>query len=100
MAMHMPEMDGLEATAAIRQRERQTRAHIPIIAMTASATKGDQERCLEAGMDGYLSKPVHADELYRIVERIVKREGGDTRGADATQPKHDLGETRGADDTR
>ena len=76
MDVQMPEMDGFEATAAIRARERESGAHIPIVAMTASAMKGDQARCLEAGMDSYVSKPVHADELYRVVEGIVIAERG------------------------
>lgn len=74
MDVQMPEMDGFEATKAIRARERERGTHVPIIAMTASAMKGDQDRCLEAGMDSYVSKPVHADQLYKAVEGIVHAE--------------------------
>jgi two-component system sensor histidine kinase/response regulator len=65
----MPEMGGLEATAAIRAREAQTGGHIRIVAMTAHALMGDRERCLEAGMDGYLAKPVDRLQLYAAVEQ-------------------------------
>jgi CheY-like chemotaxis protein/nitrogen-specific signal transduction histidine kinase len=67
----MPEMDGFEAAAAIRRRERATHAHIPIIAMTACAMKGDRERCLEAGMDGYVAKPFRMKELFETIERLL-----------------------------
>ena len=71
MDVRMPGIDGLEATRLIRAWEGTTAARIPIVAMTASAMKGDRERCLEAGMDGYLAKPIDADELFEIVERFA-----------------------------
>ncbi len=70
MDVQMPEMDGFEATAAIRARERFTGIHLPIIAMTAHAMAGDQERCLGAGMDGYISKPVHKSELVEAINAL------------------------------
>ena len=71
MDVQMPEMNGFEATAAIRQDEQTTGRHIPIIAMTAHAMKGDEERCLTAGMDAYVSKPISPDELFRAVAKIA-----------------------------
>ena len=67
----MPEMDGLEATRALRAREKETGGHIPIIALTAHAMKGDREECLEAGMTGYLSKPIQAEVLYALLEGLA-----------------------------
>jgi len=68
MDLQMPELDGFEATAAIRARERTTRLRVPIIALTAHAMEGDRQRCLEAQMDGYIAKPIKASELYQAVE--------------------------------
>jgi two-component system, sensor histidine kinase and response regulator len=69
MDVQMPEIDGLEATAMIRAREEKTGEHMPIIALTAHAMKGDQERCLATGMDAYLSKPIDAHQLIEMVSR-------------------------------
>jgi len=69
MDVQMPEVDGLEATAMIRSREQRTAGHIPIIALTAHAMKGDQERCLAAGMDAYLSKPINANQLIELISK-------------------------------
>jgi CheY-like chemotaxis protein len=72
MDVQMPEMDGLEATAAIRRREAETGRRLPILALTASALKGDRERFLQAGMDGYLSKPIRAEEFVQAIEAVVQ----------------------------
>jgi CheY-like chemotaxis protein len=64
-------MDGLEATRAIREREQATGDHIPIIALTAHALEGDRERCLDAGMDNYLAKPIHAERLMETIEATL-----------------------------
>jgi CheY-like chemotaxis protein len=71
MDVQMPDMNGLEATAAIRRNERGTNRHIPVIAMTAHAMRGDREECLESGMDAYLTKPIRAQELLETLESIA-----------------------------
>jgi len=86
MDAQMPVMDGFQATAAIRRLELRTRAHIPIIAMTAHAMVGDRKRCLQAGMDGYIAKPVHAHELFETIETVLAHAQEDA--AEASQPIH------------
>jgi two-component system sensor histidine kinase/response regulator len=71
MDIQMPEMDGVEATAQIRAREKVSGAHLPIIAVTAHAMPGDRERCLKAGMDDYLSKPFRSRELLDAIARVM-----------------------------
>jgi CheY-like chemotaxis protein len=68
MDVQMPEMDGFEATSAIREREQSSGGHLPIIAMTAHAMRGDQERCLAAGMDAYIAKPIRSKDLIALLE--------------------------------
>jgi CheY-like chemotaxis protein len=77
MDVHMPDMDGIEATLAIREKEKSTGLHQPIIAMTALAMKGDRERCLAAGMDGYLSKPIDLQQLDDVLAAYADRRCGD-----------------------
>jgi len=100
MDVQMPEMDGIEATLSIRKKEESTGGHIPIIAMTAHALVGDREHCLEAGMDGYISKPVRTAELFAAIEGLVPKDretdqtgvnkssnGGTTQSEPLVQPK-------------
>ncbi len=68
MDIQMPEMNGFEATEAIRQQERERGGRVPIVAVTAHALTGDRERCLEAGMDAYVSKPIRQEELYQAIQ--------------------------------
>jgi CheY-like chemotaxis protein len=86
MDVQMPEMDGLEATAVIRTLEKVTGAHVPIIALTAHAMKGDREACLAAGADGYLSKPLNAKDLFALIEALTGTKTGELRGAPAIPP--------------
>ena len=73
MDVQMPEMDGFEATGRIRAGEESSGRHVPILAMTAHAMKGDRERCLAAGMDGYVAKPIQPPELFDAIEALIAR---------------------------
>jgi DNA-binding response OmpR family regulator len=85
MDVQMPEMDGFEATREIRKLEAGSgsHGHMPIIAMTAYATEGDRERCLEAGMDDYVSKPISASKLFQAIEALVPPESEKKASASA-----------------
>ena len=76
MDVQMPEMDGLAATRAIRERERTTGVHAPIVALTAHASSEDRERCLAAGMDDYLTKPLRVPLLDAILEQLTELRDG------------------------
>jgi PAS domain S-box-containing protein len=73
MDIQMPVMDGFEATTRIRKMEQETGKHLPIVAITAHALKGDRERCIEAGMDEYVQKPIDAEKLYAVIEKLTRR---------------------------
>jgi signal transduction histidine kinase/DNA-binding NarL/FixJ family response regulator len=75
MDVQMPEMDGITATKRIREREKSTHAHLPIIAMTAHAMKGDRTRCLAAGMDGYVTKPINPEEVATAILTALPDQG-------------------------
>ncbi|MDI3326471.1 response regulator [Pontibacterium granulatum] len=94
MDIQMPEMDGFEATKHIRKLEAAGASHLPIIAMTANAMKGDREQCLKAGMDGYIPKPIRSEQLYETIEQVLNaapieermRGVGDVAGAIQQEP--------------
>ena len=89
MDVEMPEMDGYEATRAIREMEARTgRARVPIVAMTAHAMSGDREKCLQAGMDEYVSKPLRPKLLLQVIEQLVPRDS-DPAGAERQRPPAD-----------
>ncbi|HMH00772.1 MAG TPA: response regulator [Terriglobales bacterium] len=81
MDVQMPEMDGFQATGAIREKEKGTEIHQEVIALTAHAMTGDRERCLAAGMDGYLSKPIRPQELDDLLQKYVDRRMGVAAGS-------------------
>ncbi len=78
MDVQMPEMDGFEVTKEIRKQEKTTREHISIVAMTAYAMKGDREKCIEAGMDDYISKPIKAKEFWQTIRKVISGEINDS----------------------
>lgn len=92
MDVHMPKMSGFEATAAIREKEKTLGSHVPIIALTANAMKGDRERCIEAGMDGYVSKPIDQDELFMVIHHLMPEQltAADVTLSDHIEHKPDL----------
>lgn len=89
MDVQMPEMDGFEATRAIREMEKQTGGHIPIIAMTAHAMKGDRERCLEVGMDDYVPKPISSNKLHETIQTLVSGKAPKTQETSESGTKED-----------
>ena len=95
MDVQMPEMDGVEATAAIREREKETGGHLPIIALTAHALKGDRERFLGSGMDGYLPKPVRREDLRRLISEMFGAERDEPDRAGEEVKEDERGEAPG-----
>ena len=87
MDVQMPEMNGFEVTSLIRERERKQGGHIPIIAMTAHAMKGDREQCVAAGMDGYVSKPIQVQELYAVIDEVAEQSNKAKREGESKVPE-------------
>jgi CheY-like chemotaxis protein/HPt (histidine-containing phosphotransfer) domain-containing protein len=86
--VHMPELDGFQVVRAVRERERTAGGHLPVIALTARARPEDRARCLEAGMDEFLSKPVHAADLWAAIDRVVAAHPpGDRPGPGLLDPR-------------
>ena len=81
MDVSMPEMNGIEATGAIRDLEAGRASHVPIVGVTAHALKGDRERCLDAGMDDYLPKPISPKALLEKVDKWIRIDAGQQRSA-------------------
>ncbi len=94
MDVQMPDMDGLQTTELIRAQEKETGRHVPIVAMTGHAMKGDRERCLEAGMDDYLAKPIQARELFEILARVVPVQSHSATAFDAERAWEQVGGDR------
>ena len=76
MDVQMPEMDAVEAASLIREKEKGAGVHQLIVALTAHAMKGDQEKCMAAGMDGYVSKPIHAQQFFQLIDALVAADAG------------------------
>jgi len=89
MDVQMPEMDGLQATAALREREKERGddIHQPVIALTAHVMKGDRERCLAAGMDGFLTKPIGPQQLDKVLEKYLALRRESTNASEAVGPR-------------
>ncbi len=91
MDVQMPEMGGIEATQIIRNLEKERGGHIPIIALTAHAMKGDEERCIQAGMDGYATKPIRKENLFKEIDRILNQTNREENAmTESTQGRTDL----------
>jgi len=97
MDVHMPIMDGLKTTAAIREKERHTGEHLPIVAMTADVMTADRDECLHAGMDGYISKPARSDVLLETVERLLGQQDSSRQDAGQAPPMEGDGLPKGID---
>jgi CheY-like chemotaxis protein len=91
MDVQMPRLCGLEATREIRRREQDVAGHLPILALTANAAEGDRRRCLEAGMDGYIPKPVQADRLLGEINAVLTHLGEGVNPEASKPPRRTAG---------